>query len=88
MRLETLCPLCILDFDRTKHRMGHERRKTVVGVFERDLQNVFAKRARAEWRRCWRGLRWFRVCRLRSCAFDIREQFGVRRERVRSPVVS
>src|ERR1051325_2406244 len=61
-----------LDFHRAKHRMNHERGKTVVGVLKRDWQNVFFERASAEtmWRRNG-GAR----------AFDVREQFRMWGER-------
>src|SRR6185503_8939748 len=62
VRFKTVCAFGVCDFNRTKNRMGHERRKTAVGMLQRHLQNMFVDRARAE--RVW-------SYEARSGAFDV-----------------
>src|SRR5215510_9121954 len=71
MRVETARVIGGLDFNRAKHGMSYQRRKTVVRVLQCDLQDVFVQRARAE-------LMW--SCDCGSSAFDVGEQLGMWRE--------
>ena len=79
MRVEPLRVIRVVHLDWTKHRMGDERGKTVIRLFQCDLENLIVYCARTERRvhNCrlpgglFVGLRW-RLCSVRSCrAFDV-----------------
>jgi hypothetical protein len=48
VRFETFGAFRIRDFNRPKHRMGHQGRKTIVSPFQSNLQNLFVESACAK----------------------------------------
>src|ERR1044072_6117640 len=61
----------VRDFNRTKNRMGHERRKTTVSTLQRHLQHILVESARTET---------MLLRDARNRALDVCKQLRVRRE--------